>query len=39
MQFSLNEIKADSRYHFTEMKDEIMDYTKTKIEGIYPKNK
>lgn len=23
MQFSLNEIKADSRFHFTEMKDEI----------------
>jgi len=37
MQFSLNEIKADSRYHFTEMKDEIMDYTKTKIDEIYPK--
>ncbi|HEM8213150.1 MULTISPECIES: relaxosome protein TraM [Enterobacterales] len=37
MQFSLNEIKADSRYHFTEMKDEIMDYTKNKIEEIYPK--
>ena len=37
MQFSLNEIKADSRYNFTEMKDEIMDYTKNKIEEIYPK--
>lgn len=37
MQFSLNEIKADPRYHFTEMKDEIMDYTKNKIEEIYPK--
>ncbi|KNC29229.1 hypothetical protein FF38_03075 [Lucilia cuprina] len=37
MQFSLNEIKADPRYHFTEMKDEIMDYTKNKIEEIFPK--
>lgn len=37
MQFSFNEIKADSRYNFTEMKDEIMDYTKNKIEEIYPK--
>lgn len=37
MQFSLNEIKADPRYNFTEMKDEIMDYTKNKIEEIYPK--
>lgn len=37
MQFSLNEIKADPRYHFTEMKNEIMDYTKNKIEEIYPK--
>ncbi len=37
MQFSLNEIKADPRYHFTEMRDEIMDYTKNKIEEIYPK--
>lgn len=37
MQFSLNEIKADSRYYFGEMKDKIMDYTKTKIEGFYPK--
>ncbi|MCG5371797.1 hypothetical protein L7834_019140 [Providencia rettgeri] len=37
MQFSLNEIKADSRYNFTEIKDEIMDYTKNKIEEIYPK--
>ncbi|HEM7134704.1 relaxosome protein TraM [Providencia hangzhouensis] len=36
MQFSLNEIKADSRYNFTEIKDEIMDYTKNKIEEIYP---
>lgn len=37
MQFSLNEIRADSRYNFTEMKDEIMDYTKNKIDEIYPK--
>ncbi|WOB97726.1 MULTISPECIES: relaxosome protein TraM [unclassified Providencia] len=37
MQFSFNEIRADSRYNFTEMKDEIMNYTNNKIEEIYPK--
>jgi len=36
MQFSLNEIKADSRYNFTEMKEEIMDYTHNNIDKIYP---
>lgn len=39
MQFSLQEIKEDSRYNFTEKKAEIIQATQSGLEPFYPSQK
>jgi len=39
MQFSLQEIKDDSRYNFTETKTQIIKNTLSRVEQFYPSKK